>query len=206
VFWEEVGSDTLESLSKGLRHQGVIAITGDYPYVGEDELLAHAGPAPLVMALDEVTDPRNLGAVIRSGVAFGVDAFVVPKHRAASVTPAAVRVATGATEHARIARVTNLARTLRTLGDEGLQRVGLTGFGSVPEGGPDVVPLAEVPAAPAGRVLVLGSEGKGLRRLVREACDVLAAIPLRGPVESLNASVAAGIALYETRRQPAGET
>lgn len=190
---EERTGRELDALADGLRHQGVLAITGEYSYVDLSELLERAGPAPLLVALDEITDPHNLGAIVRSAVALGADGIITLKDRAAPVTPVVVRVAAGATEHARIARVTNLARTLHELAERDLSIVGLAGEGDAR--------IAELPPAPFGRVLVVGSEGKGLRPLVRKHCHLLARIDLPGPIASLNASVAAAIALYEAARQ-----
>lgn len=190
VAVEERGRADLDALARGLKHQGALAVGGDYPYRSLEQVLAEAGRPALLLALDEITDPHNLGAIVRSAVAFGADGLVLPKRRSAGVTPTVVRVSTGATEHARIARVTNLARSLRELREQGLQIVGLAGE-------PEATSLRALPEAPpAGRVLVVGSEGRGMRRLVRVSCDVLARIELPGPVEALNASVAAGIALY----------
>ncbi|MFW5876764.1 MAG: 23S rRNA (guanosine(2251)-2'-O)-methyltransferase RlmB [Myxococcota bacterium] len=193
VALEERGRDEMDRLASGLKHQGVLAVGGDYPYVDMDRILAEAPHPPLLVALDEISDPHNFGAIVRSAVAFGVDGILTLKHRAAPVTPAVVRVSAGATEHARIARITNLARTLRSLRDDhGLQVVGLDEHGSQP--------LDALGAAPGGRVLVVGSEGKGLRRLVHESCDVMVRIDLAGPVGSLNASVAAAVTMYEASR------
>ena len=182
----------LDALAQGVRHQGVLAVAGDYGYVSLDDVLAHAGAPPLLVALDQITDPHNFGAIVRSAVAFGADGVLTLKDRAAPVTPVVVRASAGATERARIARVTNLARTLNELSDDGLQVVGLDAGGDCD--------LRELAYGERGRVLVVGSEGHGLRRLVREHCDVVAAIPLQGPLGSLNASVAAGIAIYESAR------
>lgn len=182
----------LDALADGVRHQGVVAIIGDYDYSSLEAILAAAGDDPLIVALDEITDPHNLGAIVRSAVAFGVDGVLVPKHRAATVTPVVVRASAGATEHARIAKITNLQRTLLSLGEKGLSIVGLAGEGEHL--------ITELPPAPLGRVVVVGSEGSGLRRMVRERCDVLARIEQSGPIASLNASVAAGIALHEAAR------
>lgn len=191
---EERAARDLDALTPdGLRHQGVLAISGEYSYVDLDELMRQAGERPLLVALDEITDPHNLGAIIRSAVALGANGILTLKDRAAPVTGVAVRAAAGATEHARIARVTNLSRTLAELAERDLQIVGLAGEG-------DTL-ISELPEAPAGRVLVIGSEGKGLRPLVRKHCQVLARIDLPGAIASLNASVAAGIALYEASRQ-----
>jgi 23S rRNA (guanosine2251-2'-O)-methyltransferase len=196
---EERPRHELDRLAGGTRHQGVLAVGGEYPYAELDAVLVDAPHPPLLVALDEVTDPQNFGAIVRSAVALGADALVTLRNRAAPVTPAVVRASAGATEHARICRVTNLARTLRDLRDtHGMQVVGLDAGGTVP--------LHDLPPAPAGRVLVVGSEGRGLRRLVRESCQVLARVDLPGPIASLNASVAAAIAIYEaSRARGAGE-
>lgn len=190
---EERSRSALDGLSKGVKHQGVVAITGEYPYVELAELLASGGPCPLFVALDSLTDPHNFGAIVRSAVAFGAHGILVPKHNAVGVTPVVVRVSAGATERARIARVTNLQRTLMSLADAGLQVVGLDGDGDT-----DIYAL---PDAPVGRVVVIGSEGEGMRRMVRERCTLIAKIPISDEAESLNASVAAGIALSQARRQ-----
>jgi 23S rRNA (guanosine2251-2'-O)-methyltransferase len=189
---EERTRDALDRLADGVRHQGVVAIAGAYPYVDLSELRRRLGPAPLLLALDEVTDPHNFGAIVRSAVAFGVEGILVPKHRAAPVTPVVVRASAGATEHACIARVTNLQRGLAELAGDGFEIVGLAGDGEIE--------LAALGPATDGRCLVVGSEGRGMRRMVRERCTVVARIPHTGGVESLNASVAAGIALYEASR------
>lgn len=193
VRLEERGRIELDALAKEERHQGVLAIAGEHRYAELDEALAAGGERPLLVALDEITDPHNFGAIVRSAVAFGADAVITLKDRAAPVTPVVVRASAGTTEHARIVRVTNLARTLDELRGRELQVVGLAGDGA---GAIDALP-----EAPFGRVLVIGSEGSGLRPLVRKQCDVVARIPMPGPVESLNASVAAGIALSWAARQ-----
>ena len=177
----------LDALAGDARHQGVVALGPPYPEYLLEELLA-LRDAPFLVALDEISDPHNFGAILRSALAFGVDGVIAPRHRSAPLTPVVVRASAGATERIRIARVTNLQRTLADLSSRGLQVVGLAGEGEWA--------IDAVPYAPAGRVVVVGSEGAGLRRLVRERCDVLTHIPMSGPVESLNASVAAGIALH----------
>lgn len=186
----------LDALAKGVKHQGVIAVCGgDYPYLDLDALLQHArarSDSPLLVALDEVTDPHNFGAIVRSAVALGAHGVITLKDRAAPVTATVVRASAGATEHAAIARVTNLSRALERLRDEGFTAVGLAGEAAAS--------LRDLDLRGA-LVLVVGSEGSGLRRLVRERCDHLARIDLAGPVTSLNASVAAGVALYEAVRQ-----
>ncbi len=196
---EEKSSGELDEIARGVRHQGVVAFAGEFQYAELDDILA-GGPdaGVLLVALDEITDPHNFGAIVRSAVAFGVDGVVTLKHRSAPITPVVVRAAAGATEHARIARITNLATALADLSERGVEVVGLDAEGAV-----DVDELGH---PPGGRVLVVGSEGKGLRRLVRERCDVLARIPMAGPIGSLNASVAAGIALFALARARAAHT
>lgn len=188
--------DELNALAEGDRHQGVIGLSGeDFAYASFDELLDRAvalGPSGLIVALDEVTDPHNFGAIVRSAVAFGATGIVTMKDRASPVTPTVVRASAGATEHATIARVTNLSRALDAARERGLWTVGLDAEGSASLAATDLT----VPC-----VVVVGSEGRGLRRLVRERCDVLAKIPMAGPIASLNASVAAAITLYEVTRQ-----
>lgn len=191
---DERSREELDALARGHKHQGAIAITGAYPYADLEAVLARAARPPLLVALDEITDPHNLGAIVRSAVAFAADGVLTLKHRAAPVTPVVVRASAGATEHARIVRVTNLARTLEQLvGEHGFEAIGLDAGGDVE--------IDRLPPAPNGRVLVIGAEGKGLRRLVRERCTQLARIAHPGPVESLNASVAASIALFCAWRQ-----
>lgn len=180
----------LDSLAGDARHQGIVAISGDYQYANlEASVSADAGQ--LWIALDQVQDPHNLGAIVRSAVALGATGVITLRDRACPVTPAVVRASAGATECARIARVTNLARTLKDLRTAGFQTVGLAAEGECE--------VSELPTAEAGRVLVVGSEGQGLRRLVRAQCDLLARIELPGPIASLNASVAAAIAIHACR-------
>ena len=187
----------LDELSKGVRHQGIVAVVEPYRFVPVEELTAPRGLSkPLLVALDEVTDPQNLGAIIRSAVTFGLDGLVIPKHRAATITPAVVRASAGATEHASIARVTNLQRTLLELQQAGLEIVGLDPVAPVG--------VRDLAASDHGRVLVVGSEGKGLRRMVRQRCDIMVHIPQEGPMDSLNASVAAAVAMYELRAKRRG--
>jgi len=183
----------LDRLSDGVRHQGVVAVADDYRFSSLDEMLAQANGTPVLVALDQVTDPQNLGAIIRSAVTLGLNGLIIPKHRAAGMTAAVVRASAGATEHASIARVTNLQRTLLSLSESGMQIVGL-------DAGADL-DIRGLERSPAGRVLVVGSEGKGLRRMVRQRCDIVVHIPQVGPMDSLNASVAAAIAMYEMSRK-----
>ena len=170
-----------------------------YSYAHPDDLLGRAegaGEAALLVALDGVMDPRNLGAVVRSAAAFGAHGVVVPARRAAGMTAAACKTSAGAAARVTVARATNLNRALQSYRDAGLYVVGLDARGPSD--------LADVEVAAEPLVLVVGSEGKGLSRLVRETCDVVARIPIGGHTESLNAGVAAGIALYEVSRRRGG--
>lgn len=186
----------LDRLTAGAIHQGLALQLPEYTYAHPDDLLATAMDSdtePLIVALDSITDPRNLGAVIRSAAAFGAHGVLIPERRSAGMTAAAWKTSAGAAARLPVARATNLNRTLRSYADAGFTLVGLDG-----EADTDVA-AAEGVTGPL--VLVVGSEGAGLSRLVREACDSLAAIPIATTVESLNAGVAAGIALYEISRQ-----
>jgi 23S rRNA (guanosine2251-2'-O)-methyltransferase len=179
----------------GAHHQGVVAVADDFRYAEVEEVLAGAEQRrelPLVLVLDGLQDPANLGALIRSAHVLGAHGVIVPKDRAVAVTPAVVRVAAGATEHLPIARATNLARTV-----EGLKQSGLWVVGAVTEGGrPPWEVDFRVPSA-----LVLGAEGKGIRPLVARGCDVLVEVPMAGEVGSLNVAAAGAALLYEASRQ-----
>lgn len=191
----EASRAELDRMTDGAVHQGVVLQVPPYDYAELDDLLdaAERSSSPtLVVALDGVTDPRNLGAVLRSGGAFGAHGVVVPERRAAGVTASAWKVSAGAAARVPVARVTNLVRALEDLKKAGCFVVGLDAGGTTAIGD---LAFAQDPV-----VLVVGSEGKGLSRLVREACDVVASIPIASAVESLNAGTAAGIALYEVAR------
>lgn len=194
----------LNHIAHSSNHQGVVLKVQPYEYSSLAKLAETAerraaalanvgGPTsvkarPLFIALDGVTDPQNLGAVIRSAAAFGAAGVILPERRSASVTAAAWKVSAGAAAHLPVARVVNLTKDIQGLRERGYYAVGLDGDGKVMVGetGFELDPL----------VVVLGSEGKGLSRLVREACDTIVSIPIANTVESLNASVAAGISLY----------
>ncbi|MGV8967101.1 MAG: 23S rRNA (guanosine(2251)-2'-O)-methyltransferase RlmB [Cellulomonas sp.] len=191
----EVSKAELDRLTDGAIHQGVAIQVPPYVYADPDDLLDDASDQrtkPLIVALDGVTDPRNLGAVLRSAGAFGANGVVVPERRSAGVTASAWKVSSGAAARVPVARATNLVRTLQAYRQAGCFVVGLAGEGDIA--------INDLPFATDGLVLVVGSEGKGLSRLVRENCDALASIPIGSSVESLNAGVAAGIALYEVAR------
>ena len=186
------GRAELDRLSEGARHQGVVALADDYPFHELDDLIERKEHPVALVALDQVTDPQNLGAIVRSAVTMGFDGLILQKHRAAGITASVVRASAGATEHAAIARVTNLQRALLSLAEAGLEIIGLDAAGELS--------IRDLPPSGRGRVLVVGSEGKGLRRMVRERCDMVVHIPQEGPMDSLNASVAAAIAMYEIKR------
>lgn len=191
----EVTPAELDRLTGGVSHQGVALSVPPFSYVELSTVLARAerlGEPPLVVALDGVTDPRNLGAVLRSAAAFGAHGVVLPERRAAGVTASAWKVSAGAAARVPVARVTNLVRALGELRDAGCFVVGLDAGGTSS--------VADLHLATEPVVVVIGSEGKGLGRLVRGTCDVVAAIPIQGDTESLNAAVAAGIGLYEVAR------
>jgi len=179
----------IEELARDGAHQGVAARVEPYPYSGLEEILST--PEPLVIVLDGVTDPRNLGAVLRAADGAGAGGIVIPKDRAVGVTAAAVKASAGASEHVRVARVPNLRRALDTM-----KRTGLWVYAAEAGG----TPYTELDLAGAV-ALVLGSEGRGVRRLVREGCDGTVSIPMLGAVESLNVSVASAVLLYEARRR-----
>ena len=175
-------------------HQGVVAKVAPYRYADAYELALR--PSPLLVCLDRVTDPRNLGAVARSAEGAGATGIVVPAHGSARVTPAVCRASAGAVEHLPVAVVTNLARYLQEIKENaGLWVVGATGESKTSMWEADLK---------GGLAFVFGAEGKGLRPLVRRSCDLEVSIPQLGRVESLNVSVAAAVLLYEARRQRSG--
>lgn len=184
-----VSRHALDELAAGVRHQGVVAVAPDYPYVALHEI----GEPELVVVLDGVTDPQNLGAIARSAEAAGAGALVLPKRRAAHVTPAAEKAAAGAFSWLRVALVPNVVRALGDLADRGYWSVGLDGDASET--------VWESPLLDGRVALVVGAEGAGLSRLVAERVDARVAIPLGGHVASLNASAAAAVALFEVRRR-----
>ena len=194
----EAGHAELARLTGGAVHQGVALSVRPYDYLLPDELLERAaarGQLPLIVALDSVTDPRNLGAVVRSVAAFGGHGVLIPARRSASVTAGAWKASAGALTRVPVARAPNLTRALATYQEAGVFVAGLDADGDTP--------VAELPVADAPLALVVGSEGRGLSRLVADRCDVVVRIPIGGSTESLNAGVAAGIALYEVARQRA---
>jgi 23S rRNA (guanosine2251-2'-O)-methyltransferase len=194
----EVSKIDLDRKSSGGVHQGLALQVPAYKYAHPGDLVdaaEKAGDAALIVALDGVTDPRNLGAVVRSVAAFGGHGVVVPERRAAGMTASAWKVSAGAAARIPVARAVNLTRTLEELKNRGCFVAGLDADGSLD------LPMFDAATEPL--VLVVGSEGKGLSRLVRATCDVVVSIPMGGRMESLNAGVAAGVALYEVARRRA---
>jgi 23S rRNA (guanosine2251-2'-O)-methyltransferase len=187
---ERVSRTELDRLTKGARHQGAAAFAPELALVPVAQVAETKGA--LVVALDELEDPQNFGAIVRSAVAMGASAVVWPEHHSAPLSPATFRASAGAVEHATLCRVPNLPEALATLNERGLAIVGLDANA---DAAIDQVDLK----GPV--VLVVGAEGKGLRKSVKRACTTLARLPMKGPVASLNASVSAAIALYEARRQ-----
>ena len=188
----EAGPAELDRLTGGALHQGLALRVRPYDYAHPDDLLARAadvGQLPLIVALDGVTDPRNLGAVARSAAAFGAHGVLVPSRRGAGVTAGAWKASAGALARVPVARAANLARALASYRDAGVFVAGLDAAGETP--------VRDLDLATAPLALVVGSEGRGLSRIVGQACDVLVRIPIAARTESLNAGVAAGIALYE---------
>lgn len=194
VRWQIVHRKELDKRVSGV-HQGIVAAVSESREWSEDDLLAvlaGSDAPPLLLILDGVTDPHNLGACLRTADAVGVKAVVVPKDKSASLSPTVRKVASGAAETVPLVRVTNLARFLRTIKDNGVWLVGTAGESETTLYQADFTgPVA----------LVMGAEGKGMRRLTRDHCDLLIRLPMLGHVDSLNVSVATGVCLYEALRQ-----
>ena len=187
-----VSKDQMDMLAPGLRHQGVIAAVEAADYQGEEALELPATPDRLVLALDGVQDPHNLGACLRTAEAAGVTAVIIPKDRAVGLTPVARKAAAGAAERVPVIAVTNLVRSLERLKELGYWITGLDGEAD------DSLYQTDLTGP---TVIVMGGEGEGMRRLTRETCDRLIKIPMQGKIESLNVSVAASVCLFESVRQ-----
>ena len=180
----------LDKISKGARHQGAAAFAPELTLVPLQEL--ETGPGALILALDELEDPQNFGAILRSAVAFGATAVMWPEHRSAPLSPATFRASAGAVEHAPLCRVSSLTTALTDLRARGVTVIGLE---------MQAKETLDSIALDGALCLVVGAEGKGLRKTVKGCCDTLARLPMSGKLASLNASVAAAIALYEVTRQ-----
>ncbi len=197
---EFVPRERLDKISNGAVHQGCIALVGERRYASIDEMLELAQQreeAPFLLILDAIQDVNNLGSLIRTAEAAGMHGVVIPEHRAADVTPTVVKTAAGATEHVLIAQQTNITRTIDTLKQQNIWVIGLAGEGKT------FYTEANLTGSLA---LVVGNEGKGLSRLVREHCDLLVKLPMLGHINSLNAAVAGSIAIYEALRQRGKKT
>lgn len=191
---EFVDRKTLDRLSEGANHQGVVAKGQVFEYSNVDsicEAAATNGEDPFILILDGIEDPHNLGAILRTGECAGVHGIIIPERRAASVDSVAMKVAAGAAEYVKVARVKNLSRTLDELKNKGVWIVGLDMYGERYYEQNLKGPIA----------LVVGNEGKGISRLIKEKCDYMISIPLKGKVSSLNASNAVAVAVYETLKQ-----
>ena len=191
----EVSRSEMDRMTGGAVHQGLAVRLPSYEYAHPDDLLERAreaGERPLVVALDSVTDPRNLGAVVRSAAGFGAHGVLIPERRAAGMTAAAWKTSAGAAARIPIAQTVNLVRQLKAYQDAGCMVVGLAADGEVS--------LPDLDLADGPLVVVVGSEGKGLGRLAAETCDQLVSIPMANHLESLNAGVAASVALYAIAR------
>ena len=187
----------LDKLTRFGHHQGVALKTTGYPYVGFSELLdeVREDENALIVVLDHLEDPQNVGSILRTACAVGATGVVIPEDRACGITPAAVRASAGGAEHLKVAHVVNLVRAMKDLKDAGLWFTGL-------DWGEDAKPYTRIDFR--GRVgLVVGAEGSGISRLVRENCDFIAELPMPGGFESLNAGVAAAVTMYEILRQRA---
>jgi len=191
----EVSRAEMDRMTDRALHQGLALQVPPYTYLHPDDLLqrALAAPAPLLVALDGVTDPRNLGAIVRSAAAFGAQGVLVPERRAAGMTAAAWRASAGAAARLPVARCTNLSRTLQAYREAGLFAVGLAAGGDVA--------LDDLELATEPLVVVVGSEGEGLGRLVTQSCDLTVSIPMDADTESLNAGIAAAVTLAEIARR-----
>jgi 23S rRNA (guanosine2251-2'-O)-methyltransferase len=194
-----LGRVELDALTDGGHHQGVAVCAGGFPYISLEQAIhdVRTDPQALLLLLDHVEDPQNVGSLLRTADAAGVTAVILPQDRAVGITPAVVRASAGASEHLRIARVVNLVRAMADLKEAGCWFTGL-------DLSPEAKPYTQIDWR--GRMgLVVGSEGAGLGRLVGQHCDFMAALPMRGKVASLNAAVAGAIALYEALRQRLGK-
>lgn len=181
----------LDKLSQTGKHQGVIAFTTEFKYSDLDEILSSKTDNRLILILDGIEDPHNLGSIIRVAECHGVDGIIIPKLRSASVNETVIRTSAGATQHMKIAKVTNINDTIRELKDKFFNVVGLD---------MDGVALADYHLT-GDLAMVIGNEGSGIKQLTAKLCDAMVSIPMFGKVSSLNASVATGIALYECRKQ-----
>ena len=193
-----VSKDRLDQISETGKHQGVIAISAAYDYAEVEDILANAekkGEAPFIIILDGIEDPHNLGAIIRTANQAGAHGIIIPKRRAVGLTPTVARTSAGAINYTPVAKVTNITQTIKDLKDKGMWFVCADMDGT---------PMYDLNLT--GSIgLVIGNEGDGVRKLVKENCDMIATIPMKGDIDSLNASVASGVLAYEIVRQRLGK-
>lgn len=195
IYYQEVEKHSLDKMYTMGNHQGIIAQVDTFEYSSIDEMLEHAmfkGQEPFILILDGIEDPQNFGSIIRTAECAGVHGIIIPRHNNSEITAAVARASAGAVEHMRIARETNLVNTIKYLKDQGMWVVGADMDGEE---------LYFSTNIPSPIVLVIGGENRGLRRLVKENCDLLLKIPMQGAINSLNASIAAALMIYETVRQ-----
>ncbi|MBO2945838.1 23S rRNA (guanosine(2251)-2'-O)-methyltransferase RlmB [Paenibacillus sp. F411] len=196
IVIQNVDKRKLDQMVPGVQHQGVVAQAAPYAYAELDDLLKRAeekGEAPFLLLLDEIEDPHNLGSILRTADCTGVHGVVLPKRRSAQVTATVSKTSAGAVEYVPVARVTNLAQTI-----EQLKEMGVWIVGTAVDAAED---LFESTVFDGPVAIVIGNEGKGMGRLIREKCDVLVKLPMSGQINSLNASVAAGVIMYEVLRR-----
>lgn len=194
IFTQFVSKDKLHDLTGTTKHQGVVAFAAAYNYVEVDEIIARAsekGESPFVLILDSIEDPHNLGAILRTANIAGVHGIIIPKRRAVGLTATVAKTSAGAIEHTPVARVTNIARTIDELKKQGMWMACADMDG-------DIMYNVDLKGSLG---IVIGSEGEGVSRNVKEKCDFICKVPMKGDITSLNASVAAGILTYEALRQ-----
>lgn len=192
---ETVARSKIEAVARGFRHQGVMAYVSPVDYTPLDEILETArkkSDAPFLLLLDELEDPHNLGAILRTADAVGVDGVLIPKRRSCPLSATVAKTSAGAVEYVPVARIGNIAQTIKELKQEGFWVIGADMDGTVDYFEADLT---------GATVLVVGSEGRGISRLVRESCDILVRIPMLGKINSLNVSVAGAVLMYESLRQ-----
>ncbi|WP_055105054.1 23S rRNA (guanosine(2251)-2'-O)-methyltransferase RlmB [Paenibacillus ihumii] len=201
IIVQFVDKRKLDQMAPGLQHQGVVAQVAPYAYAEVEDLLQKAeerGEPPFLLILDEIEDPHNLGSILRTAECTGVHGVIIPKRRSASITATVSKTSAGAVEYVPVARVTNLAQTMEQLKESG---VWIAGTDVAAE--QDMYAAGQVLSGPVA--IVIGNENKGMGRLVREKCDVLLKLPMAGRLNSLNASVAAGVIMYEALRRRRAE-
>lgn len=194
IIIQQADGNRLDKMAEGENHQGVIAMVSAYRYATVDDILKKAedkGESPFVIICDKITDPHNLGAIIRTANCVGAHGVIIPKHESAGVNSVVMKTSVGAVEYTPVAKVTNLATTIDELKDKGFW---------ITCADMDGQPMYDIDLK-GSIAIVVGSEGKGVSRLVREKCDFVASIPMYGEINSLNASVAAGVLMYEALRQ-----